>query len=308
MAVLSTASVRVVDPILTSVVQGYRQADLVGGKLFPSVPVAVSGGKILKFGKESFQLYNARRAPGGATKRVQFGYEAGTFALEQDSLEGKVPREWQRDAAAVPGIDLGTRAVNGVMRIITLSLEVQQAGLATNPANYDANHKRALTAGTKWSADTGKPVSDIKDAREAVRAGIGVRPNVLVLSPLAWAAASENNQVLERREYVEKGPVTLAEFGAMVEVDTIVVGEAVYHDGEKFQDVWGNAAVLAYAPPTPAGQEEPSYAYTYTMEGNPLAETAYYDNNAKSWIYPVTYERAPVLTGEVAGFLFTGCK
>jgi len=308
MAPLNSSSVRVVDPILTSVVQGYRQATFVGSNLFPTVPVAVAGGKILKFGPEGFQLYNARRAPGGATNRVQFGYEAGGYALEQDRLEGKVPREWLRDAAAAPGIDLGTRAVNMVMRIVTLSLETQQATLALNPGNYAADHKAALAAGTKWSTDTGKPVTDIKNAKETVRSTTGMEPNTLILSPSAWSAASENPQVLERRKYVEKGPVTLAEFAAMAEVERVAVGKAVYHDGERFRDVWGNAAVLAYAPFAPSGQEEPSYGYTYTMTGHPMVEPAYYDNNAASWIYPTTFERAPVLTGEAAGFLFTNCK
>ena len=34
-----------------------------------------------------------------------------------------------------------------------------------------------------------------------------------------------------------------------------------------------------------------------------MVEVPYYDNNAKSWIYGVGYERAPQLTGITAGFL-----
>jgi hypothetical protein len=39
------------------------------------------------------------------------------------------------------------------------------------------------------------------------------------------------------------------------------------------------------------------------MTGNPMAEQPYYENNAKRWIYPVTFERAPVLTGMTSGYL-----
>lgn len=308
MAVLNTASARVVDPILSTHAQGYRQQGLVGGLLFPPVPVGVSGGKILQFGTEAFRLYNAARAPGGATKRVQFGYEGKPYATEQERLEGKVPREWMRDAAAVPGIDLGQRAINGVMKILTLSLEYQQSRIARDPASYDVNHKVALAGGTKWSADTGKPVTDIDDAKEAVRKSTGTRPNVCVLSPDAWSAAKNNPQVMERRKYVEKGPVTIAEFATMIEVERVVVGEAVYHDGAAFHDVWGSDCVLAYAPQASSGMEEPSYAYTYVLEGHPLVEQPYYENNPASWFYPTTYERAPVLTGECAGFLIQNCK
>lgn len=301
---MNAAGVRVVDPILTTHVQGYRLTGLVGEMLFPRVPVGVSGGKVLEFGKEAFRRYNARRTPGSATRRVQFGYEGKPFALVQDSLEAPVPREWQRDASQVPGIDLGKRAVNLTQNVLLRQLEEEQAGIATKAANYDANHKITLAGADKWSADTGKPLKDIKEGKEAVRATIGMRPNTLILSPGAWSAASENPSVLERFKYTSSEAVALADFAKLVEIERVAVADGVFADDEDtFGDIWGNAAILAYVPPAPSGQEEPSFGYTYTMEGNPLVEAPYYDNNAKSWIYGCTFERAPVLTGMLAGFL-----
>jgi len=306
---LNPSNVQVVDPILSTHAQGYRHPERVGHLLFPRVPHGTGRGQVLEFGKESFRLYAARRAPGGATKRVQFGYLGKPFAMVQDALEGKVPREWLRDAKEVPGIDLGRRAVNTVMSSITLGLENEQAQLARAAANYDANHKLALAAGTKWSADTGKPLTDIAGGREAVRASTGMEANTLVLSPSAWNAAKENPQVTERFKYTQSGPVTLQQFAQLVEVERVAVGKAVYaDDADTFVDVWGNDAVLAYVPPSPEGMEEPSYGYTYTMEAHPAVEVPYYDANEKSWIYGVTMERVPVLTGIVAGYLIQNCK
>jgi hypothetical protein len=91
---------------------------------------------------------------------------------------------------------------------------------------------------------------------------------------------------------------------AIFDVERVIVGKAVVSDDKgAMTDVWGNNTVLAYVPTTPSGMEEPSYGYTYTMEGHPLVEQPYYDNNAKSWIYPVTYERAAVIAGVTSGFL-----
>lgn len=307
--VLNTNSARIVDPVLSTVVQGYKHPHRVGSLIFPPVPVSVSGGKVIQFGTESFKLYNVARAPGGRTKRIQFGYEGLPYALAQDALEGKVPREWQRDASQVPGIDLGTRAVNGVMQTLTLSLEVEQATIATSAANYDNNHKVALAGADKWSTDTGKPVADITDGKEAVRKTTGMEPNVCVLSPDAWSAAKNNPSVIERFKFTTDQPITLSMFAALIEVERVVVGKAIYADDDgAFHDVWGNACVLAYAPQTPAGQEEPSFGYTYTMEGHPMVEAPYWDNSEKSWIYGVTNERAPQLTGAVAGFLIQNPK
>src|SRR5258707_221420 len=113
---MNASQVRVIDPILSTVALGYRNQQFVGDVLFPQVPVDISGGQILSFGKEAFVVYNARRAPGGNTKRIDFAYSGAKYSLLEDSLEAKVPFEWMRDASIVPGIDLGTRATNIVMK------------------------------------------------------------------------------------------------------------------------------------------------------------------------------------------------
>ena len=61
---------RVIDQILTTVARGYKNSAFVGMTLFPYVPVGQRGGRILKFGKEAFRLYETRRAPGGLVGRV----------------------------------------------------------------------------------------------------------------------------------------------------------------------------------------------------------------------------------------------
>ncbi|MBF0339779.1 MAG: major capsid protein [Magnetococcales bacterium] len=302
---MNLSQVRVVDPILSNVAQGYRNADLVGFKLFPGIPVQTSGGQVIEFGRESFKLYSARRAPGSNTRRIDFGYLGNPFALVQDSLEGKVPTEWSRNASQVPGIDLGQRAVTTTMRSLTLSLENEQAQLATNAANYDNNHKVALTGTNKWS-DYGhsNPTGDIETGREAIRASVGIYPNTLLLSALAFKAVKNHPGIIDRFKYTSRDSVTSEMLAQMWSLDQVVIGGAVvFDDANASADVWGNNAVLAYVPRQSSGMEDPSFGYTYTMQGHPLAEQPYYDNNAKSWIYPVTYERAPVLSGILSGYL-----
>jgi hypothetical protein len=302
--VMSNAGVRVIDPILTNVAQGYRNAEFVGNVLFPRVPVYASGGQIIEFGKEAFYSYNLRRTPGGATKRIQFGYLGKPFALQQDSIEAQVPREWLRDAAAVPGIDLGSRAINLGMKVVTKSLEEDQAALATNANNYDANHKLALAGGTKWSSATGTPSDDIDTAREAIRGSIGVYPNVVLMSAVAFNAARNNPNVKARFQYTSHDAITEDMLANLWNVEKVVVGKAIgMTDAGVPSDIWGNNVVLAYTNLGSINAEEPSFGYTYTMDGNPLVEPTYWDPATKSWVYPVNFERVPVLSGITAGFL-----
>lgn len=299
---MNLSQARVVDPVLTTHVQGYRHPDRVGHLLFPAVPVSVSSGKVVEFGKESFMLYNARRAPGAATKQIDFGYVGKPFSLVQDSLESKVPREFAREAATVPGIDLGIRASNTVMNALTLTLEQDQAQIATDPTNFDVNHKVALSGTSLWTDPASNPIPVIEDARQAIRSSCGLYPNTMVLGPTVYAALKNNAAVVAR--FRNTDVITAQMLAALFELESVVEGKAVVADDSgAFRDVWGNDAVLSYAPKTSSGFEEPSFGYTYTMAGNPYVEVPYWDGNKKSWIYGVTYERAPVLTGMSAGFL-----
>jgi hypothetical protein len=310
---LNASAVRVINPILSTYVQGYQQSDLVGNALFPRVPVEISGGQILEFGKESFKQYSAGRTPGGNTRRITFGYLGKPFALLNEALEAPVPREFLRDAKVMPGIDLGQRAVSLVMRSLMLSLELAQASLARTAGNYDANHKVALTAGgtalSKWSDAASDPIVQMDIYKEAIRSTVGIRPNTLLLSAQAYSAAKTNPKIRAQFQYTNADSITLDMLKRVFDVEKIVVGEAVTSDDSgTISDVWGNDAILAYVPTSPSGMEQPSFGYTYTMGGHPLVEEAYYDNNAKSWIYGVGFERAPVLSGITSGYLIQNVK
>ena len=301
----TTAQARVVDPVLSNVAQGYKHVEHVGSILFPRVPVFVRGGQIIEFGRESFRRYNARRSPGAATKRVEFGHLGKPYALFQDALEGKVPREHMDDASQVPGIDLGSRAVNGVMSIMSLGLEIEQASIATDANNYDANHKVALVGNQVWTDQANSdPIGDIDTGREAIRASVGLYPNTALLSAKAFTAAKKHPAVLDRFKFTSSDSVTPAMLANLWDIERVVVGKAVvFEDDDSATDVWSNGVVLAYTSLGSIGAEEPSYGYTYTLNGHPLSEPTYWDSNAKSWIYPITYERAPVLSGITAGYL-----
>lgn len=302
--------VRVVDPILSEHARGYRQAQLVASALFPFADVSAYGGKVIEFGKESFKVYNSKRAPGTATKRVRFGYEGKPYAIVPSALEAVVPREHMRDASQVPGINLATRAVNVTLRSLLLEYEVDSANIATNAANYDANHKVALTGTDVWSDSSSDPASDVEDGREAVRDTIGLYPNTLVLSAKAYKNCRRHPKLIDRTASTGIRKVTIDLLRQIFEVDNVVVGGGVVAgDDGAFGDVWGTGAVLGYVSPgadVDANIEEPSYGYGYRIEQHPLVEVPYWDNNAKSWIYGVSNDVTPVLAGMQAGFLIQG--
>lgn len=310
MAGLNLTQTRIVDPVLTTVAQGYRNSEMAAQWLFPRVDVSLRGGQIITFGKEGFMLYASQRAPGENTKRVQLGYAGGPFALIDYSLEGQVPVENLQDAARGPGIDLAQIAINGVGRIMDLRLEKYSADLARNPANYPAGNKITLSGTAQWSDFTGtsNPASVIEVGKEAIRAATGRLPNVMVIGPAAMSKLRLHPAIIDRMKYTGRDVASTGFLADLFGIANVVVGAAIYSNdaGTAFTDVWGKDVVLGFTETaTAANAGVPSYGYTYNLTGYPLAEEPYMDRNSKSWLYPVTRSEQPVIAASTAGYLIT---
>lgn len=195
-----------------------------GHVIFPAIPVLQRGGKVIEFGVESFYDYKAHRAPGADAMSIQFGYEGRPFSLDQYTLDAPVPREFIQDAQTVPGIDLGKRAVNTVMDSLTLSLEIEQAELASNPANYGADNKLALTGGSKWDDPASAPMADIEEAKDRVRTTCGVEPNRMAISNAGFKALKHHPKIVERFKYTTAESVTAKMLAGLFDLDEVAVG------------------------------------------------------------------------------------
>lgn len=308
MSQMNLGQARAVDLLLTEVARGFRSPKAaVANVLFPIVDVTARAGKIISFGPDDFKLVSTVRAPGAATKRVQFGYATQDYSLVDHRLEAVTPMEVQEEGLAVPGINNITVNVRKVQNVMALEREHQAAQLARNTANYAPSNRETLSGTGQWSDPASTPISDVMDAKEVVRQQTGERPNVLAVAPKVLTALRNHPTILARLSTsADRPPATMQQLMALFELDQIVEGAATYHDGTGFQDVWGRDAILAYTMPASlAEMGSPNYGYTYQLAGRPVVEQGYDDRNSNSWINPVADARKPVLAGASAGFLFT---
>ena len=315
MQAMNTGAARVVDPILTEVARGYTNAAHAYEALFPIINVGQRGGRVIAFGAEDFVRRDLSRAPGAARARLEVGYSAEPYALVQRALDGAVPRETLEEAAAVPGINLGTRAVNTVMNTVGLQLEIAAAELASDPKQYRESHQATLAGSSQWSHTESAPAQAVNKAKQIIASGIGRQPNVLILGSEVYTALLDNTDVIERVKYTQ-GPgaggavVTQATLASYFDIETLVVAEARSGEPGAFKPVWGKTVILAYVgvsslQSAQAGQAEPSYGYTYRLRDYPLVEPAWFDKSNDSWVYPVTCEEKSVIAGKDAGYLFS---
>lgn len=309
------------NPILTSLLLGIGQGAYVAEKLFPRLPQALSAISLAQLGDERFKRYNLRRAPGTSTKRVEIKYEGKTYTVDQYAVEVPIPREVIRESDESRRLNVGNYLDISRMAMVTasdilgLDYELDVATLATTSGSYAAGHTVALAGGTKWSSLTGTPVTDIRAAAEVIRKKIGKRPNKLVLSADAAYCLVSNVEVRGYLPNTQTGVATMEQLKTILNVSEIAVGDATWIDAAGVgQDVWGNNAVLAYAPAMGGAGggdislAEPAFGFTNVLQGHPFAETPYFENSIKSWVYGATYERRPNVAYNSAAFLFQNPK
>jgi len=314
---MTPKDIRLANPILgnlmlTGVAQGTAMAASV---LFPRLPTALRGFQLAQLGDEATRRYNTRRAPGAATKQVKIGWQGSTYTVDQHAIDVPIPRELiqEQDEArrlnVGANLDISRVAVNTALQVLNLDYEIEAAAIATDTAAYGAN-VLGLSGGTKWSS-TGTPVTDVRGKAEVIRKATGRRPNTLVLGAGVLNALTMNAEVKGYLPNTNLGPATVEQLKSILNVANIVVADAVVtgEDGT-VSDVWGNNAILAYAPVIGADGSglslgEPAFGFTSWLEGHPFVETPYYDRATKSWIYGATFERSPTLVRGTAGFLFT---
>jgi hypothetical protein len=308
------------NPILTNLLLGMGQGTYIAEKVFPRLPQSLSSVTLAQLGDERFRKYNLRRAPGSATKRVNIRYEGKTYTVDQYSVEVPIPRELIREADESRKLNVGNYldisriAMTTANDILALDYELEVAALATNTGSYASGHVQALSGGTKWSASTGTPVTDIRAAAEIIRKKVGKRPNKLTLSADAFQAISTNAEVKGYLPSTNLGPATVEQLKTILNVKEIEIGDAVWIDEDNVgQDVWGNNAILAYVPAMSGNSgdislAEPGFGFTNVIEGHPFAETPYYEAGLKSWVYGATFERRPNIAYNTAGFLFQNPK
>jgi len=308
------------NPILTSLLLGMGQGTFVAEKIFPRLPQALSSVMLAQIGDERFRRYGLRRAPGTPTKRVDIKYDGKTYTVAQYAVEVPIPRELLREADESRRLHVGNYldvsriAMVTANDILALDYELEAATLATTSGSYASGHVTTLSGATKWSASTGTPVDDIDTAANLIRKKIGKRPNRLTLSADAWQALKSNVQVRSYLPDSQLGAPTMEQLMRILNVQEINVGDAVWKDeSDVGQDVWGNNAILAYVPniANSSGDislAEPGFGFTNVLDGHPFAETPYFDNNTKSWIYGATYERTASVAFNTAAVLFQNPK
>lgn len=301
------AALRVQDPVLTKLAQGYHNLELIGEVLMPTVEIDKEAGKIPKFGRLAFRLPSTVRNLRGTSNRLDpEDITAIDVALEEHDVEYAIDYREENEAI----FSLRQFALNTTQDVIALGREKEVATLALDESKYDSGNKIALSGTSKITSKDADIFGMFDIGIRAVKRAIGRKPNVCVIAGDVWAALKEHPAVIEKLKYSQVAIVTPEVFGKLIGIDTVKIGEAVYEESNQLKDIWSDAIVLAYVAPRSTERKgtvyEPSYGYTVRRQGGLFVDT-YKENGGKLEVIRTTDIHKPHLLGASAGYLIKGC-
>lgn len=311
---------RISDPVLTNLVQGYTNAELIGDRVFTPVQMPKETGRFPAFGQEAFTIAgDLKRMIGGKVARLQTQSGYVTASIDEYALGMSIDNRERNEWAGNPEM-----LVNGKLLQVTdrikLYREKLQAVLATTTTNYASGHYIS-GAGKAW-ATTGDPVKDMLDAQELILKKNGRFGNVAFFSWTAWLLFINNTAVLNRIKY-GGNPTTPSQMSReaaaqLLHVDEVLIGGAVYgygsapgSDGAPKKSALTKAFLWDSVQSSNAGIVirgrgtgiEPAFGYTWERVNSPVVES-YYDNATKSQVYDQEHFFTPAITANEAGVLY----
>lgn len=298
--------VRIVDPVLSRLAWGTRNAQLVGSALFPFVPAETETGKIPMFGNDDFMLTETERAPYADTNILTpSGINSVDVSLQEHDLGARIDKRTIGEAS----FDIEKAKTRQVQNLILLRHEKECATIAQNPAKYPTTNKIALSGSSKFTDPTSDPIGVVNIGRDAISDQIGFDPNTLVMAPEVFRCLRSHPKVLERFIHVQLTAVTPEILRQLFEVEKLLIGKAVYADsaGVKHR-MWVNSMVLAYVS-QPQGDDEmtqydPTYGYTLRKRNYPQTDK-YPAAGGKVDVVRNTDIFQVLMIGPTAGYLIT---
>ena len=267
-----------IDKALTNMSVAYMQdeSSFIADKVFPRIPVKKQSDTYFVYNKGDF-FRDEAKVRGGATESIggEYGVEAADpyyckvhafhkDVTEQDRANYDEPLNADSDANDfVSQKMLIRREVLWASKYFAPSVWTTEiSGVAAGPNGSQA---------VKWDLITGDPIGVITNQAIAMAGQTGFKPNTLVLSPYVFQALKNNEDILDRIKYTQKGIVTSDLLATLFEVDHVHVAWGVVNTANQgatdaINFIMGKHALLCYVNPKPA-LKKPSAGYVFTWTG-----------------------------------------
>jgi len=253
------------DALLTQIMVGYRNRNLISEIVAPQVLVDEHAGKYFVGDKSEWRPTDDLRRPGTIAGEVEWKESLDTYYCDGHAQLTVIPDEWRRTAGA-RALNLDVTGTNKVSRIVALNKEVALvAALVAGCTTVNL-----ATGGLQWDDDDNDPVARVDSDKETIIKACGEAPNTLLLSRPVFRGVRNNACIAQRITAAQRladALVTPEQLASLFELNQVLVADGVKLTSNEGATVdvpafiWGNYALLFYLPSSP-GPNELSLAYT----------------------------------------------
>ena len=302
-------TLRMVDPVLTSLAHGYTPINYIGQFLFPTISVSAQKGRIPLFGKDAFVLRESQRAIRSNSNRIPtMNFETIEFSLKERDLE--VAMDYLEELETYDLLKYEQKLTADLIDLLALEREKAIADYVQNPTNFSDDMKLELGDGEGFNTPTGEsPLTIIKEGIEQIRRKISRRPNTMVIGIEAYKSIITHSDFVSTIQYVGQIQANMRMLREIFEVENIRLGMSVSsNDGSTFEDIWKDNVILAYVDNSESerkSQYNPSYGYLFQRNGMPEIDS-YYENGGKIKVIRATDNWGMKVVMPDAAYLITG--
>lgn len=266
-----------IDRALTNMSVAYMQDAnaFIADKVFPIVRVKRQSDVFYIYNKGDFMRDEAQlRGAASESAGGDYGVEASEpYYCRKHAFHKDVTPE-ERANYDEP-LDADIDASDFVSQKMLIRREMEWASKFFKTGIWGTEISGSDTAGPNaavyWSSPTSDPIKDITIAAVKMASETGYKPNTLVLSPFAFNALKNHEDILDRIKYTQKGIVTEDLLATLFGVDKVLVAWGVVNTAAKGATdnvgfIMGKHALLCYSAPS-AGLKKPSAGYIFAWTG-----------------------------------------
>lgn len=229
----------IVDKLLTGVSNGLFQGDekYISEMILPTVSVKQRSGKYGNYGNEHLRIVNtAHIGKGGYLEIDPITRASDTYFVEEHALKSVITAE-DFDNVEQPYDERSDRTI-GITSLLWLAKEKALADTLMDPAVITQG--ATLTGNAQYNnlthADS-DPLGDGLTAKNTVRDAVGIKPNVIAMSDSVADTLRVHEQLLDKLgfKWNRPGGLSNVELAQALDVEKVLVGEAVYNNSKKGQ-------------------------------------------------------------------------
>jgi hypothetical protein len=221
---------------LADISVAFRNKDYIADRIFPILDGADPKAKITVYRKGAwFRDEAGIRAAGTRAKRGGYPLTSVSIATDEYAFAKEVTDEDRRFAKAknAPVLQPDQDAIEFATDKVDLKKEIRVASLIKDTTWVDGNAGGEDAEGG-WAASSSNTfLADITKGRKAIQGATGLDPNCLVIDYATFLALKELSDLTDKIKYTQRGVFGADLLAALLELDEVLVGKAIYSSAEE---------------------------------------------------------------------------